>query len=50
VGLAAQRLERAGVSSITAAGGCTVTDGHDFWSYRRDGNCGRMAGIVALQA
>lgn len=48
-GLATQRLQRLGVTSITNAGVCTVASRDDFWSYRRDRVCGRMAGIVWLQ-
>jgi len=48
-GLAAQRLARAATSSITSADACTVNDPVRFWSYRRDGTCGRMAGVIALR-
>lgn len=48
-GLATQRLARTGIASVTAAGACTVTQREDFWSFRRDGACGRMAGVIWLQ-
>ena len=48
-GLAARRLRREGVSSITGADACTVGDPERFWSYRRDGVCGRMAGVIGLR-
>lgn len=47
-GLAARRLHRVGVTSIVRAGACTVTHRDDWWSYRRDGVCGRMAAVVWL--
>jgi YfiH family protein len=48
--LASRRLERAGVPDITTVGACTWSDAGRFWSYRRDGTCGRMAGIIGLRA
>jgi YfiH family protein len=47
-GLAAQRLQRLGVAAIARCGACTVSDSERFWSYRRDGACGRMAGLIWL--
>jgi YfiH family protein len=47
-GLAARRLAQVGVTSIARAGACTVANREDFWSYRRDGVCGRMAGVIWL--
>ncbi len=44
--LARQRLARAGVSRIFGGGYCTYTEGERFFSYRRDGACGRMASLV----
>ena len=49
-GLATRRLNRLGVPSVASAGACTVTDRASYWSYRRDGACGRMAGLVWLDA
>ena len=48
-GLAGRRLERLGVGSVTTAAHCTVGNRDDFWSYRRDGVCGRMAAVIWLQ-
>jgi YfiH family protein len=49
-GLASQRLQALGIRSIASADACTVSREEDFWSYRRDGICGRMAGVIWLQA
>jgi YfiH family protein len=47
--LARQRLERAGIGSISGGGFCTVTDESRFFSYRRDGVAGRMASLIWLE-
>lgn len=47
--LARQRLEAAGVTRIYGGGFCTYTDRERFFSYRRDGECGRMATLVWLE-
>lgn len=47
--LAKQRLQQAGVSSINGGGLCTVSDSRRFYSYRRDGQTGRMATLVLLR-
>ena len=48
-GLAHWRLERLGVSQIESSRLCTVTDpANRFFSYRRDGRCGRMATVAWL--
>ncbi len=44
--LARQRLERLGIDNIHGGGFCTVTDRQRFYSYRRDGQTGRMATVV----
>jgi YfiH family protein len=44
--LARLRLERCGVGAIGGGGRCTFTEADDFFSYRRDGQCGRMATFV----
>ena len=45
-GLARQRLDRAGVRQIHGGDACTYEDSRHFFSYRRDGQCGRMASFV----
>jgi hypothetical protein len=47
--LARQRLQKAGVPEIYGGGICTFSDPAKFYSYRRDGNCGRMAGLIWLE-
>lgn len=46
--LARQRLQAAGVASVTGGGWCTVSDPARFFSYRRDGVGGRMATLIWL--
>lgn len=46
--LARQRLTQAGVSAIHGGGDCTYAAPQRFFSYRRDGQCGRMAALVWL--
>lgn len=46
--LARQRLTAAGVTAIYGGGWCTVNDPERFFSYRRDGQTGRMASLVWL--
>lgn len=45
-GLAARRLEGAGVRRVHGGGRCTYAESEAFFSYRRDGQCGRMATLV----
>ena len=47
-GLARARLGAAGVEDITCSDLCTVTDAR-FYSYRRDGQTGRIATLAWLQ-
>ncbi|WP_343554884.1 purine nucleoside phosphorylase YfiH [Pantoea sp.] len=47
--LARQRLQAAGVHSITASSRCTFQQSADFFSFRRDGITGRMATLVWLR-
>jgi YfiH family protein len=47
--LARQRLEAAGITRIYGGGYCTYTERERFFSYRRDGECGRMATLVWLE-
>lgn len=44
--LARQRLEGAGVRGLYGGGLCTYTDQERFFSFRRDGQCGRMATLI----
>jgi len=44
--LARQRLAAAGVQRIYGGQDCTYADSERFFSYRRDGECGRMASFV----
>jgi YfiH family protein len=48
--LARLRLRAAGIGRISGGGLCTHTDSARFFSYRRDGRCGRMASLVWLEA
>ncbi|MEZ5741114.1 MAG: peptidoglycan editing factor PgeF [Burkholderiaceae bacterium] len=45
-GLARRRLSRAGVAQVRGAPDCTVANERDFYSYRRDRRCGRMATVI----
>lgn len=45
-GLARQRLATAGVTEVYGGGLCTYGDEERFFSYRRDGQCGRMASFI----
>ena len=46
--LASLRLNQLGVSNVTGGGLCTVQDPDRFFSYRRDGQTGRMVTLVWL--
>jgi YfiH family protein len=46
--LAKQRLQKVGVRSIYGGEYCTYTDQDRFYSYRRDGETGRMATLIWL--
>ncbi len=46
-GLAGQRLHSVGVRQVFGSGLCTFGAPKQFFSYRRDGQCGRMAAFVA---
>jgi polyphenol oxidase len=48
--LARQRLARAGVTRVSGGGLDTLADPARFFSYRRDGRCGRMAALIWLAA
>jgi len=44
--LARQRLARTGINQVFGGNFCTYTDSGRFFSYRRDGECGRMANFI----
>lgn len=44
--LAGRRLAALGVTSVHGGGWCTYSDSGRFFSYRRDGRCGRMAALI----
>ncbi len=44
--LARQRLAALGVTQVYGGGWCTYADAAKFFSYRRDGRCGRMAALI----
>lgn len=44
--LATRRLKRAGVNAITHSEHCTFSDPETFYSYRRDGETGRIATLI----
>lgn len=46
--LARRRLVALGVTQIFGGRWCTYADPVDFFSYRRDGQCGRMAAVLWL--
>lgn len=46
--IASQRLRQAGVTHIYGGGFCTWSERERFFSYRRDGECGRMASVIWL--
>jgi hypothetical protein len=45
-GLAKRRLAAIGVEAVYGGGWCTYADPRRFFSYRRDGRCGRMAALI----
>ena len=46
--LARQRMLAAGINTIYGGGYCTYTEKDRFFSFRRDGQCGRMATLIWL--
>ena len=49
-GLARGQLEAVGVAAAHGGAWCTYSDTERFFSYRRDGQCGRMATFVGRRA
>jgi YfiH family protein len=47
--LAGLRLRSLGVSRIFGGNYCTFSEANRFYSYRRDGQCGRMASLILLR-
>ncbi len=47
--IARQRLSNRGVTQIYGGGLCTYTDKDRFFSFRRDGDTGRMASLIWLE-
>ena len=47
--LARRRLAMLGVSEVFGGGWCTYADAARFFSFRRDGQCGRMAALIWLE-
>ena len=48
-GLARRRLGAAGITAVSGGQWCTYEDPTRFFSYRRDGQCGRMAALIWLE-
>jgi polyphenol oxidase len=48
VALARRRLAALGIESVAGGVWCTYADSARFFSYRRDGQCGRMAALIWL--
>jgi YfiH family protein len=47
--LAKRRLLALGIRDVFGGGWCTYADAERFFSYRRDGQCGRMAALVWME-
>jgi polyphenol oxidase len=47
--LARLRLARLGVRDVSGGEWCTWSDASRFFSYRRDGQCGRMAALIWME-
>jgi polyphenol oxidase len=47
--LARRRLAALDIRDISGGGWCTYTDAARFFSYRRDGQCGRMAALIWME-
>jgi polyphenol oxidase len=49
VALARRRLAALGVGAVYGGAWCTYADAERFFSFRRDGRCGRMAALIWLE-
>jgi YfiH family protein len=47
--LARRRLAALGIRDVSGGGWCTYADTARFFSFRRDGQCGRMAALIWLE-
>lgn len=47
--LARRRLSKLGVTEVSGGRWCTYADSARFFSFRRDGRCGRMAALIWLE-
>jgi polyphenol oxidase len=47
--LARRRLAALGIEGVFGGGWCTYGDAAQFFSFRRDGQCGRMAALIWLE-
>ncbi len=47
--LARQRLNQLGIESVFGGEHCTVSEANRFFSYRRDGDTGRMASLIWIE-
>jgi copper oxidase (laccase) domain-containing protein len=47
--LARLRLRAVGVTGVFGGGYCTFSDSERFFSYRRDGQTGRMASLILMR-
>jgi YfiH family protein len=48
--LARRRLATLGVGDVSGGGWCTFAETSRFFSFRRDGRCGRMAALIWMEA
>lgn len=48
--LARRRLAALGVGDVSGGGWCTFADASRFFSFRREGRCGRMAALIWMEA
>ena len=48
--LARRRLAALGVGDVSGGGWCTFADASRFFSFRREGQCGRMAALIWMEA